>query len=195
MNRIIIFLLLISSININAKNMNGIMNERPKLKHSTFLMRTVVINKPVDSVFNYIVYDLKNNYTAMAEGHIKYELINSNYLKVGTEIDCREKAANQTIHHIYRVEKIIPNEHIFYHSSPSKVFIELPRKTIEASSNTYVYYDFKKNDNTTTSLQMIIAIQFDSSFQKFFSIIVGSIKPWRIHQKEELENLKTLIEN
>ncbi|MBN2275995.1 MAG: hypothetical protein JXK95_16820 [Bacteroidales bacterium] len=170
-------------------------NQKPAIKNAAILIRSVEISKPVDTVFDYIIYDLKDNYKAMTEDHIKYELLNSEYLKEGTEIDCREKAGNQTVYHHYKVEKIISNEHIFYLSSPSKVFIELPRKTIESHSNTYCYYNFKKIDNFTTSLQLTIAIQFDNGFQKFFSTLFGGIKPWKKHQKEEMEKLKELIEN
>ncbi|MFO7656512.1 MAG: hypothetical protein R6W78_05545 [Bacteroidales bacterium] len=138
---------------------------------------------------------MKDNYKAMAEGHIQYELLNSEYIQEGTEIDCMEKAGNQTVHHIYKVEKIIPNEYIYYLSSPSKVFIELPRKTIESKSNTYCFYNFEKINDSTTSLQLTIAIQFGSGFEKFYSTLFGGIAPWKKHQKEEMEKLKKLIEN
>lgn len=194
MTRFLMPLLMFISINLNANNMNN-NDEKLGIKHAAILIRTVKINKPVDCVYNYIIYNLKDNYKAMADGHIKYELLNSEYLQVGTEIDCREKAANQTVHHIYKVQKLIPNEHIFYLSSPSKIYIELPWKTIESKSNTYCYYNFKTIDANTTSLQLIIAIQFDNDFQKFYSTLFGGITPWKKHQKEELEKLKELIEN
>ncbi|MCF8359070.1 MAG: hypothetical protein K9H26_09950 [Prolixibacteraceae bacterium] len=105
-------------------------NQKQVIKNAAILIKSVKINKPVETVFNYIIYDLKDNYKAMTEDHIKYELLNSEYLKEGTVIDCREKAGNQTVCHHYKVEKIITNRHIFYLSSPSKVYIELPWKTI-----------------------------------------------------------------
>ncbi|MBN2610217.1 MAG: hypothetical protein JXB00_01535 [Bacteroidales bacterium] len=182
------------SVNFNVKEMNY--NKlKPDIKNAAFLIQSVEINKPIDSVFNYIIYNLKDNYKAMAEGHIQYELLNAEYLQEGTEIDCREKAGNQTVYHKYRVEKIIPNEYVYYLSLPSKVFIELPYKTIESKSNTYCFYDFEKINDSTTSLQLTIAIQFGSGFEKFYSTLFGGIAPWKKHQKEEMEKLKELIEN
>ncbi len=170
-------------------------NQKPEIKNAVILVKAVEINKPIDSVFNYIIYNLKDQYNAMAEGHIQYKLLNSEFLQEGTEIDCREKAGNQTALHIYRVEKIIPNEYLYFLSSPSKIFIETPRKTIESKSNTYCFYDFVKVDNSTTSLQLTIGIQFRSGFEKFYSTLFGGIVPWRKHQIEEMEKLRVLIEN
>lgn len=165
------------------------------IKNASMLTGRVRIEKPVEFVFDYIIYKLKDNYNAIAEGHIKYEMINSEFLREGTEIDCQEKAANQTAHHLYKVDKIIENECISYSSIPSKIFIELPWQTIETFSNTYCRYDFEKINSDTTLLQLIIAIQFKSRFEKIYSTLFGGIAPWKKHQKEELEKLKEIIEN
>jgi hypothetical protein len=53
--------------------------QKQAIKNAAILIKSVEINKPVDTVFNYIIYDLKDNYKAMTEDHIKYELLNSEY--------------------------------------------------------------------------------------------------------------------
>lgn len=175
--------------------MNEINTKKPNIKNAAILIRSVEIEKPVDTVFNFIIYKLKDNYTATANGHIKYEIIGGDCLKEGVLIDCRETAANQEVHHIYKVKKIIPNQHIYYLSTPSKVFIKFPWKTVESHSNCYCYFDFEKVSENITKLQLTIAIQFDNWFQKSLSTLFCGIVPWKKHQKEELEKLKELTEN
>ncbi len=169
-------------------------NKISDIKNAAILTMQIAVNKPIETVYKYIIYKLKDNYTAMAKGHIKYEILNSDHIKEGAKIDCREKAGNQTANHIYEVKKTIPFEHICFLSSPSKVYIQFPWKTVESKSNTYCLYNFKEIDKNKTSVQLIIAIQFGSGFEKFYSTLFGGIVPWKKHQKEEMTNLKELIE-
>ncbi len=170
-------------------------NKTIAIKNSAILTMEIEINKPIKTVYKYIIYKLKDNYTSMAEGHLRYDILNSDHIEKGAKIDCREKAGNQTAYHIYEVKELIPNEHISFLSSPSKVYIEFPWKTAESISNTYCNYDFKEIDKNKTSVQLIITIQFGSRFEKFYSTLFGGINPWKKHQKEEMTKLKALIES
>jgi hypothetical protein len=173
----------------------GKVKEIPQQKNTIHISYTIAVAKDVDQAFHYIIHNLSKNYSALADGHEYFQIINSDSLEVGSIVECSERAGNQSIMHTYIVEEIIKDERIHYVSTPSYVKVILPWKTIESTSNTYVYYDFARSSENSTEIRLTIGIQFSSAFEKIFSQITGGLIPWRKHCREEMEGLKQLLED
>jgi hypothetical protein len=171
------------------------MREIRKEKNTVYLSHSIFVAKSASEAFQYIINNLSGHYTELSEGHEYFRITNGDKLGVGSIVECSEKAGNQSVVHKYVVEEIIKDERIQYASKPSYVKVRLPWKTIESTSNTYVYYDFDPNDEYGTEIRLSIGIQFSNAFEKVFSKITGGLIPWKKHCIEEMNGLKKLLEN
>jgi hypothetical protein len=113
-------------------------------------------------------------------------------LEVGSIIDCKESAANQSITHVYHVTDIIDNERVAWSSLPSQGELKLPWAVVESKTNTYVYYDFDRNNESETLIRLTIGIQFENKIGSVMASF-GGLTPWKNHCREEMEGLKTVM--
>ncbi len=171
------------------------MKEIPQKKDTIHISHSISTAKNVSQTFQYIINNLNKNYSELAKGHEYFRVINGDKLEVGSIVECSERAGNQSLMHKYVVDEIIKDERIQYASKPSYVKVRLPWKTIESTSNTYVYYDFARSGENSTEIRLTIGIQFSSAFEKVFSQITGGLIPWKKHCIEEMEGLKQLLED
>ena len=166
----------------------------PELPNTVVIQHTISVPFPIERVFGFFI---KNNlskiYTEIAKGHDYFTLRDGSELKIGSIIDCRESAANQSITHEYHVTDIKANERIAYSSKPSRSKIKMLWKVIESKSNTYVYYDFEKNNESETSIRLTIGIQFLNKIEKIMATLFGGLTPWKKHCYEEMEGLKAVM--
>ena len=171
------------------------MREIPSKKNTVYVSHTIFATQDISKAFQYLINNISTHYSELAKGREYFRIINSDKLEIGSIIECAERAGNQSIMHTYIVEEIITDERIHYVSRPSYVKVRLPWKTIESTSNTYVYYDFARSSENSTKIRLTIGIQFSSAFEKIFSQITGGLIPWRKHCREEMEGLKQLLED
>lgn len=166
----------------------------PSKKNTVYISHTILATQDISKAFQYLINNISTHYSELAKGHEYFRIINSDKLEVGSIIECAERAGNQSIMHKYIVNEIIPDERIQYSSTPSYVKVRLPWKTIESTSNSYVYYDFDRFGETGTEIRLTIGIQFFNVFEKIFSQITRGLIPWKKHCMEEMEGLKQLLE-
>ena len=169
------------------------MDNIPNHKNTAFISHTIEVQKNVKDSFDFIIHDLTRVYAQISKGHKYFKTKSGKKISVGEVIQCAETAGNQSIKHNYVVDKITANKRIQYYSEPSSVSIKLPWKTVKSKSNTYVYWDFEKEDVHQTKIRLTIGIQFGSFFEKFFSQLFGGIIPWRKHCLEEMEGLRKVL--
>ncbi|MBI9046266.1 MAG: hypothetical protein JEZ06_17360 [Anaerolineaceae bacterium] len=166
----------------------------PNLPNTVIIQHSICVPLSVESVFRFFIENnLSAVYSEIAEGHEYFTLRTGTELEVGSIIDCKESAANQTIVHEYHVTKISANERIAYSSKPSQCKINFPWAVVESKSNTYVYYDLDRNNESETLIRLTIGIQFDNRTAVFMTSLFGGLTPWKKHCREEMEGLKTVI--
>ena len=166
----------------------------PNLPNTVIIQHSICVPFPVEKVFRFFIENnLSKVYSEIAEGHDYFTLRKGSELEVGSIIDCRESAANQSIIHEYHVTDIKDNERIEYSSKPSRSKTKLPWKVIESKSNTYVYYDFEINNESETLIRLTIGIQFLTKIEKIMATLFGGLSPWKKHCREEMEGLKTVM--
>lgn len=170
------------------------MNDITPQKNTVYISHTIHTDAQISKAFQFITSEMNTYYPQLAQGHEYFRITNGDTLQMGSIIECAESAGNQTITHMYSVNEIIPGERIQYSSTPSHVKIRLPWKTIESTSNTYVYYDFDHNEGKT-AVRLTIGIQFSNAFERIFSQLTGGLAPWKKHCKEEMEGLKKLLDH
>jgi hypothetical protein len=169
------------------------LNNIPKHKNTVFISHSIEVDKNIKDSFDFIINDLTKVYAQLSQGHEYFKTKSGNNISVGEVIECAETAGNQSVKHTYVVDNIISNQRIQYYSKPSLVSIQLPWKTVESKTNTYVYWDFEKKDVHHTTIRLTIGIQFGSFFEKFFSLMFGGIMPWKKHCVEEMEGLRMVL--
>ncbi len=167
----------------------------PSLRNAIYLREAVNTTRPRAEVFRFLTHELSANYRALSPAHDRFDILGGGPLVRGSVIDCRERASNQEIHHRYVVEQLVPDELIYYVSSPSHSFVHLPNRIIEGRSNTYVSYALRTLESGHTELFMTIAIEFESLWQMLVARVLGrAYSVWKAHQVEELNNLVTLLD-
>ncbi|MBN2257577.1 MAG: hypothetical protein JW704_07110 [Anaerolineaceae bacterium] len=164
-----------------------------KIPNAINLDHEITVNMDVESTYRFIINNLSKEYPNLAKGHEYFRIINKPKIEEGAIIECLESAGNQTIQHKYVVKELVENQRISYESKPSKVMVKIPGRTIESTSNTYVYYDFEKEEDSKTNIRLTITVQFANIFEKAFSQITGGMKPWKNHCIEEMEGLRQRI--
>jgi len=166
----------------------------PELPKTVFLQHSISVPFPVERVFGFFIKNkLSKIYTEIAKGHEYFTLRDGSELKVGSIIDCRESAANQSITHEYHITDIEDNERIAYSSKPSWTKMKMPWKVVESKSNTYVYYDFENINESETLIRLTIGIQFLNKIEKIMATLFGGLTPWKKHCYEEMEGLKAVM--
>lgn len=161
------------------------------------LSHSLLIERPRAEVFDFITHHVPKRYREMASGHERFDVLGGGPVQANSQIDCRERASNQEVHHTYRVRAFEPGRHLYYASTPSLTFIHLPRRVIEGQSDTHVYYDLydvQGDAQAGTQLDMLIVIQLPHLAQKWMAVATGSARLWGGHQREELAKLKRMIE-
>ena len=102
----------------------------PNLPNTAIIQHSIRVPYPVESVFMFFIENnLYKVYTQIADGHEYFTLRTGTELEVGSIIDCKESAANQSITHEYHITDISANERIAYSSKPSQT----PSKSIQDS--------------------------------------------------------------
>lgn len=166
----------------------------PNLPNTAIIQHSICVPFPVESVFRFFIENnLSRVYSEIAEGHEYFTLRTGSELEVGSTIDCKESAANQSIVHEYHITDIRANERIAYSSKPSLSEIKFPWTVVESKSNTYVYYDFDRNNESETVIRLTIGIQFENKTAVTMASLFGGLNPWKKHCREEMEGLKTVI--
>lgn len=192
-NRILILtgLVLLFASPANILKASGFRNH----KHSHTFTMSHSVNVPVnlDESFEFIIHDFSKNYNLISPAHKYFTLRGKDKIELGTLIDCAEKIENQTIVHEYVVVEIVENELIYYVSAPSKSKLELKKRTVESLSNTYVFWNFKRVSERETQIQVEVVVRFKNGFEKTMVGLSGTMKPWKKHCIEEMEDLKRLM--
>lgn len=166
----------------------------PNLPNTAIIQHTISVPFPVESVFKFFIENnLSKVYSEIAGGHEYFTLRAGSELEVGSIIDCKESAANQSIVHEYHITDIRANERIAYSSKPSQSEIKFPWAVVESKSNTYVYYDFDRNNESETLIRLTIGIQFENKIGVVMASLSGGLNPWKNHCREEMEGLKTVL--
>lgn len=162
------------------------------------LSGSVTVQKPVETVFNFITKDLSAYYPQTAEGHKKLEVIGSDRMTEGAKIECQEISKNVEVHHLYQITDVVPNKKAYFSTSlpsnPTRAYVYSGKQTIERESATYVYYDFKELTPKAAELKLTIVIQMPKFFFKLMAMLFGQEKMWGCHLWEELNNMKDIIE-
>ncbi|MBN1123333.1 MAG: hypothetical protein JXJ17_19835 [Anaerolineae bacterium] len=171
------------------------MREIPKSKNTVFISSTISTNVSIEDCFQFVKEKFPECYQDLSDGHKYFRVVSGNPLAVGEEIECAERAGNQSITHKYVVHEVVQNERIYYLSKPSLVKIKLPWAAIDSESNTYVYYDFTREDQDHSLIRLTIGIQFQSMFERLFSQLFMGILPWKKHCLEEMDGLKQVLES
>lgn len=170
------------------------MKQVPELTNTVYLTHAIQVSTDIVKVFDFFCRgSIQEHYQALSPGHDYFTIRDGSGLANGAIIDCAETAGNQSIVHEYHVTEVSPTERIAYCSTPSRVTIRLPWKSIVSFNNTYVFYDFAPEANGGTVIRLTIGIQFPSRFQKWYSVLFGGMVPWRKHCAEEMENLRDII--
>jgi hypothetical protein len=173
---------------------NEKMKEIPKYKHAVIMNHNIIINVGAEEIYNFIADEFSKVYTKTSNGHEYFTVRGGGEMQVGSIIDCKETADNQSIVHKYVVSEMIENERIFYYSKPSYSNTQLKKKIIEGQSNTYVYWDFKEKNDKETAVTIYIIVQFKNGFEKFLiNNLFNGLKPWKKHCVEEMEGFKHVI--
>lgn len=169
-----------------------------KKANSFYLSESVIINKPVSNVFNFVLKDLQTYYSKTAKGHEEFKVIDAEEISEGKFIECSETVDNVELHHRFEIKKVIKNKHIHFctdlSKSPTRVFIHTGKKIMKNKSGTDVYYDFKNINSKQTQVTLTIVIQMSSFFSKLMGLITGSKKLVSNHLFEETHGLKRVIE-
>ena len=166
----------------------------PNLPNTAIIQHSICVPFPVESVFRFFIENsLSKAYSEIAEGHDYFTLRTGTELEVGSIIYCKESAANQSIVHEYHVDDIRANQRIAYSSKPSQGELKLPWAVVESKSNTYVYYDFDRKNESETLIRLTIGIQFENKIGAVMASISGGLTPWKKHCREEMEGLKTVL--
>lgn len=172
------------------------MSEKADLKNTSFISHSISVPFEAHDVFDFFIGNkISKYYSDLSRGHKYFRLRSGDRLEVGSVIDCEETAGNQSIKHEYHVSEILANERICYSSKPSLLKIKFPWKEIDSRSNTYVRYDFERDENSGTAVSLTIGIQFSTKFEQVFSSFFGGIVPWKKHCVEEMEGLKKVLMN
>ena len=146
-------------------------------------------------VYAFLVQRLPTLYRVLAHGHERFAVRGGEQLVEGSVVDCVERARNHEVHHTYVVERLVPGRLIRYASTPSNTWVDLGRRRIEGTSNTFVEYRLEPLAADATHLDMTIAIQFPGLLQKLLALLFGRVRAvWAAHQDEELHKLTALVE-
>ena len=107
----------------------------PNLPNTAIIQHTICVPIPIESAFRFFIENnLSKAYSEIAAGHEYFTLRAGTELEVGSIIDCKETAANQSIVHEYHVTDIRTNERIAYSSQPSQSKIKFPWAVVESKS-------------------------------------------------------------
>jgi hypothetical protein len=168
--------------------------EERRRSHALYLARSIVVNKPIEEVYQFIIEDMPAHFTKTAVGHLKFEILGSNKIVEGATIDCEEVAGNQEVHHLYKVKKVQPNKGVYYESCPSHGLLRANNRVIPIKSNTFVYYELDDKGARETVVEASIIIQMPNTMMKLLSLMSGTRTLWDNHLIEELQGLKREVE-
>lgn len=166
--------------------------QQPRAYHYSF---SVVIDRPVTEVFNFITDSLSYYYSDLAKGHERFEVVGGGSMRQGSIIVCSERAEMEHVTHRYEVLEFEPNERLHYVSPETEVLIKTKKRDIEGSSSTYVYYDFAQVDEGSSRVDLTIIVQMPNNFLKMMGKLTRSERRWYDHAVEELGMLKVVVES
>lgn len=166
-----------------------------RLPHAIILRDTVVLRCTAADVFIFLTQGMPTVYPALAWGHERFEIEGSGPMRVGSEIDCRERAGNQEVHHRYVVQELVESQLVRYASRPSTTFVHLRNRSITGHSDTVVTYALEPTATGQTRLEMTIEIVFASLWKWMIACTLGRASAlWKSHQREELGKLVAIVE-
>ncbi|MBN1628593.1 MAG: hypothetical protein JW990_02410 [Thermoleophilia bacterium] len=169
------------------------MMELKRAKRTAYLSHSVEVPLTAEQSFEYVATKLGSVYDRVARGHEYFKTRDSGPIKMGSVIDCAERAGNQSIVHEYEVYEFVPGQRIQYSSPSSRLSIRLPWRTIDSTSNTHVWYDFADTAEQRSTIRLTIGIEFHSSLEMLLSRMAGGLIPWRAHCREEMTGLQRCI--
>jgi hypothetical protein len=175
--------------------MRAMLREERRRPNAFHLCQAREVRAPREHVFEFLTTRVPDCYTLLSRGHERFVVEGGGPLRLGARIDCREHAGTQVVHHTYEVREIRAPEHLFMASTPTRTWVRAGARTIEGSSDTYVYYDLEEADGGRTRLDMTIVIELPSLGKKWMAAVLGRAHGlWSRHQGEELDRLVTLVE-
>ena len=172
----------------------------PRSRPNAYLMTdSVLVNQPVETVFDFITYHFKEHWLGIAEAHKKIRITNAKGLTRGAVILCEEYENGEGVSHRYVVKEVIPNRLIFKASEPSTIYMASSSGEMKKRGwcNTYVYLDMEESCPGKTNLSQTLVIEMPNFIFKFLADIIGGEKgkeQWTNHLKEELQGLRNNIE-
>lgn len=168
-----------------------------RFKPNSFIMSdSLMIDASSEEVYQYYIHHYHEIYSQTAGKHHEFVLLNSDSIREGTTIYCREGEENQMIHHDYLVEQVIPGRLIFKSSEPTVIRVKTKKGTRENTCNTYVYVDFNDVGIQKSELRFTIVMQMPNYIYKMIGRILGGKKAkaeWEGHLQEELEGFRNVF--
>lgn len=196
---IIVVILVVSLISMKlfASRSRDRLNPR-SLVNSYLMTHEVIIDSAPERVFNFITNDMSTHNLGMAKAHSRFAFIKGNAITEGAVFIAEEFQEDEGVKNTYSVQKIIPNKLIYYSSEPTLIYARKGDEWEESGyCNAHVYFDIDEIDGKSKVTQTLV-IQMPNFFYKFIIDILASTSEdneWHQHLVEELESLKTFIEN
>jgi hypothetical protein len=159
---------------------------------SIVLRHAVVADAPPAALFRLLATNHTARYRTLARGHECFDVRGGGPLCQGAIVDCRERAGNQEVHHVYRVTSFVPDREIAMESIGSRGFVCAGGRTYEAESNTFVRQVIEPLGAGHSRLCVSITIQFASVARKLLALASGTRRLWDAHLREETANLAAL---
>lgn len=173
----------------------AMLREERRRPNAFHLCQARAVRAPREHVFDFLTTRIPDCYALLSRGHERFVVEGGGPLRPGARIDCRERAGTQVVHHTYEVRAMQPPERLVLASTPTRTWVRAGERTIEGSSDTYVYYDLEEMSDGSTRLDMTIVIELPSLGKKWMAAVLGrSHGLWSRHQGEELDRLVTLVE-
>jgi hypothetical protein len=172
--------------------------DNPRSRTNSYLMsHTVTIKRPPEQVFDFITYHMAEHNLSIAKAHEHFEFIKGEGITEGAVFVSEEYQEDEGVKNTYVVQKIIPNQLIYYSSTPSLIYTKKNGQWEQTGAcNAYVYFDIE-DDFGHSKVTQTLVIQMPNFMIKFIIDLIAATaenNEWQDHLVEELEGLKSVIE-
>lgn len=195
---VILLWLILAVATIKVLSLRTYDRDNPRSRPNAYLMsHTVMVDKTPAEVFHFITYRMKDYNLSIAEAHDRFEILNADALEEGAIFIAEEYQEDEGVINRYEVKKVIPDQYIYYASTPSRIYRKKNGEMKPAGTcNAYVYFDLEPLGQKTKLTQTLV-IEMPNFFIKFLVDLVAAREEdneWQKHLVEELEGLKLAIE-
>ncbi|MGR3321648.1 MAG: SRPBCC family protein [Pseudooceanicola sp.] len=167
--------------------------DNPRDRPNSYLSKeTVIVDRPVEEVFEFVQHGIPELYTRMSPMHERFEILNAEALVLGAEVDCIEGDPDEIVQHRYVVTRVEAPTLLVMESLGTRIIDRASGETT-AEIDVWVYFDLRPlEDGRTEMAQTVVMGMRNPVFKAMIDVLAfvsGERALWEQQFVEELEVL------